>query len=43
MQKIIFMEDGRTAVGTHDELMASEPVYRQLYESQTAPEGGETE
>ena len=43
MQKIIFMEDGKTAVGTHDELMASEPVYRQLYESQTAPEGGETE
>ena len=29
------MEDSRTAVGTHAELMASEPVYRQLYENQT--------
>ncbi len=38
LQKVIFMEDGKTTVGTHDELMASEPVYRQLYESQT---GGE--
>ena len=38
MRQVIFMEDGRTAVGTHEELMASEPVYRQLYESQT---GGE--
>ena len=31
MRQVIFMEDGRTAVGTHEELMASEPVYRQLY------------
>ena len=38
LRQVIFMEDGRTAVGTHDELMASAPVYRQLYESQT---GGE--
>ena len=38
MRQVIFMEDGRTAVGTHEELMASEPVYRQLYESQM---GGE--
>ncbi len=38
LRQVIFMEDGRTAVGTHGELMASEPVYRQLYESQT---GGE--
>ena len=38
LQKVIFMEDGKTTVGTHAELMASEPVYRQLYESQT---GGE--
>ena len=35
MQKIIFMDGGKTTVGTHDELMASVPVYRQLYESQT--------
>ena len=35
LRQVIFMEDGRTAVGTHEELMASTPVYRQLYESQT--------
>ena len=35
MRQVIFMEDGKTAVGTHAELMASVPVYRQLYESQT--------
>ena len=35
MQKIIFMDGGKTTVGTHAELMASVPVYRQLYESQT--------
>ena len=35
LQRVIFMEDGKTTVGTHAELMASEPVYRQLYESQT--------
>ena len=38
MQKVIFMEDGKTTVGTHGELMASVPAYRRLYESQT---GGE--
>ena len=38
MQQIIFMEDGKTTVGSHQELMASVPAYRQLYESQT---GGE--
>ena len=38
MRQVIFMEDGRTAVGTHEELMVSEPVYRQLYESQTEGE-----
>lgn len=26
LQKVIFMEDGKTTVGTHAELMASEPV-----------------
>ena len=35
MQKIVFMDEGKTTVGTHEELMASVPVYRQLYESQT--------
>ena len=35
LDRVIIMEDGRTAVGTHAELMASEPVYRQLYENQT--------
>ena len=35
MQKIIFMDGGKTTVGTHEALMASQPVYRQLYESQT--------
>ena len=38
MQKVIFMEDGKTTVGTHEELMASVPEYSRLYESQT---GGE--
>ena len=35
LQNIIFMGDGKTTVGTHEELLASVPVYRQLYESQT--------
>ena len=35
MQKIVFMDGRKTTVGTHEELMASAPVYRQLYESQT--------
>ena len=35
LRQVVFMEDGRTTVGTHEELMASVPVYRQLYESQT--------
>ncbi len=35
MQQVVFMEDGRTTVGTHKELMAAAPAYRQLYESQT--------
>ena len=38
MQEVIFMENGKTIVGTHDELMTSVPAYRHLYESQT---GGE--
>ena len=35
MQQVVFMENGRTTVGTHEELMAAAPAYRQLYESQT--------
>ena len=41
MQQVIFMDGGKTAVGTHAELMAAEPVYLQLYESQTSQKGGE--
>ena len=40
MQQVIFMDGGKTTVGTHAELMAAEPVYRQLYESQTSRKGG---
>ena len=35
MKKVIFIEDGKTSVGTHDELASSVPAYRRLYESQT--------
>ena len=35
LRQVIFMEDGKTTVGTHAGLMASVPAYRQLYESQT--------
>ena len=38
MRQVIFMEDGKTTVGTHKELMASVPAYRQLYECQTEGE-----
>ena len=41
MQQVIFMDGGKTTVGTHVELMAAEPVYLQLYESQTGQKGGE--
>ena len=40
MQQVIFMDGGKTTVGTHAELMAAEPVYLQLYESQTSQRGG---
>ena len=43
MQKVIFMEDGKTVVGTHEELMASAPAYRWLYESQTGGKQHEEE
>ncbi len=35
MRKIIFMDQGKTVVGTHEELMMSTPAYQRLYESQT--------
>lgn len=41
MRQVIFMDGGKTTVGTHDELMVSVPVYRQLYESQTVRKGGD--
>ena len=41
MQQIIFMDGGKTTVGTHDELMDAVPMYRQLYESQTVKKGGD--
>ena len=41
MQKVIFMEDGKAAVGTHEELMADVPAYRRLYESQTGGDRNE--
>ena len=41
MQQVIFMDGGKTTVGTHAELMAAEPVCLQLYESQTIQRGGE--
>ena len=40
MQQVIFMDGGKTTVGTHTELMAAEPIYCQLYESQTSRKGG---
>ena len=35
MKQIVFMEDGKTTVRTHEALCASVPAYRALYESQT--------
>ena len=34
MQRVVFMEDGKISVGTHEELLARAPAYRALYESQ---------
>ena len=35
LKQIVFMQDGKAAVGTHEALCASVPAYRALYESQT--------
>ncbi|MBO5551575.1 MAG: ABC transporter ATP-binding protein, partial [Lachnospiraceae bacterium] len=38
--RIIVMDDGRiSATGTHDELLASSEIYREVYESQTGGTG----
>ena len=39
--KVIYMDDGKTVVGTHEELMKSFPAYERLYDSQS--EGGKDE
>lgn len=41
MSRVIFMEDGKTAVGTHEELLKTVDAYRRLYESQTGGERNE--
>ena len=43
MQKVIFIENGKTIVGTHDELMKSVQTYKKLYESQTGGKRHEEE
>ena len=43
MRQVVFMEDGKTTVGTHDKLMAAVPAYGQLYESQTGGQQNENE
>ena len=35
LRQIVFMQDGKADVGTHEALCASVPAYRTLYESQT--------
>ena len=42
-QKIIFMENGKTTVGSHDELLKSAPTYKKLNESQTGGKDDEKE
>ena len=38
MDQIIWMEDGRATVGTHEELMVKVPEYQKLFASQTKPD-----
>lgn len=35
LQKIIYMDEGKTNIGSHNELIGSVPAYCRLYESQT--------
>ena len=41
MQKVVFIQDGKAVVGTHDELTESVPAYKHLYQSQTGGESHE--
>ena len=41
LAEVVFLEDGRAAVGTHGELMTAAPSYRMLYESQMGGAGHE--
>lgn len=41
MEQVVYMEDGKTVVGSHEELMAAVPAYRRLYESQTGGDSHE--
>ena len=34
MDKVIWMEDGHTVIGTHDEIMKQCPEYSKLYNAQ---------
>lgn len=43
MQQIIWMEKGKTIVGTHRELMEKVPEYRQLFEDQEGGASDETD
>ena len=43
MQKIIFMDDGKTTVGSHAVLMDTVPAYRRLYESQAGGDSHEAQ
>ena len=41
LTEVVFLEDGKAAVGTHARLCAEVPAYRALYESQTGGAGHE--
>ena len=43
LRQVIFMDEGDATVGTHEELCASVPAYRALYESQTGGANHEAE
>lgn len=43
LRQVIFMDEGGATVGTHEELCASVPAYRALYESQTGGANHEAE